>query len=159
LIAVCLVAAPADRGQSPVAAGTIHTGDDAAYAADAIRLCAQLESWPGEDPAETSRLLAEAFVEPLSRHYPGITKEQLRALAHEFEPRIWSAFQNLAANISRQYFTHAELQELIRFYETPLGRKYARAYPDWKNRIAAGDAERKQVADELFNRARELTRR
>jgi hypothetical protein len=99
-------------------------------------------------------LLAEAFVEPLQRHASELSKERLRELAIEFEPRIVMSFQNLAAAVLREHFTHDELRELIRFYETPLGRKYARVYPQWKDKIAAGDAERQKVAEDLLARLR-----
>ena len=135
------------------------TDDESSYAADAYRLCALLEGWPGKDPAETQRLLAGAFVEPLRRRFPGITEDQLTRLASEFEPKISRAFQNLAATVSREHFTHAELQQLIQFFESPLGRKYARSYPAWKDRIAAGDDERQKLVAELFDRARELVAR
>ncbi len=133
--------------------------DQASYAADAYRLCALLEGWPGKDPAETQRLLAGAFVEPLRRRLPGITEDQLTRLATEFEPKISRAFQNLAATVSREHFTHAELRQLIQFFESPLGRKYARSYPAWKDRIAAGDDERQKLVAELLDRARELVAR
>lgn len=135
------------------------TDDESSYAADAYRLCALLEGWPGQDEAETQRLLAGAFVEPLRRHIPGITKEQMARLASEFEPKISRAFQNLAATVSREHFTHAELRQLIQFFESSLGRKYARSYPAWKDRIAAGDGERQKLVAELLDRARELVTR
>lgn len=132
------------------------TDEESSYAADAYRLCALLEGWPGKDAAETQRLLARACVEPLRRRFPGITEEQMTRLASEFEPKISRAFQNLAATVSREHFTHAELRQLIQFFESPLGRKYARSYPAWKDRIAAGDGERQKLVAELLERAREL---
>ena len=139
----------AEDSPVPVTAG----GKDA-FAEDAFRLCALLEAWPGSDRAETSRLLAEAFVAGLLQGHPEVPPDHRRELAIEFEPRIAMAFQNLAAAASRERFTHEEVRELIRFYETPLGRKYARAYPGWKDQIAAGDTERQKVVEALLARVR-----
>jgi len=55
--------------------------------------------------------------------------------------------------------TPSELRQLVQFFEAPLGRKYARCRPDWKDRIAAGDGERQKLVAGLFDLARELVPR
>jgi hypothetical protein len=153
LAALCLVI-----GQTLGAENEPSLPDNDAYAEAAFRLFALIEGWPGENRVETSRLLAEAFMRPMQERFPQMSKESWRQIADEFQPKLTLAFQNLAAHVCREHFTHDELLDLIRFYESPIGRKYARVYQEIVQRMSAGDQHLSAVVEELRERIhRQLT--
>jgi len=62
------------------------------------------------------------------------------------------------AEAAFRLFTHDELLELIRYYESPVGKKYARVYREIVQRMSAGDQHLSAVVEELRERIhRQLT--
>jgi hypothetical protein len=153
LVALCLVIGTAFGAEKEPS-----LLDKDAYAEASFRLFARIEGWPGENRVETSRLLADAFIRPMQERFPQVSKESWRQITDEFQPKLTLTFQNLAAQVCRDYFTHDELLELIRFYESPVGKKYARVYREILQRMSAGDQHLGAVVEELRERIhRELT--
>ena len=59
---------------------------------------------------------------------------------------------------SREHFTHDELLDLIRFYESPVGKEYAWVYRELVHRMSVGAQHRTAVVEELRERIqRQLT--
>lgn len=58
----------------------------------------------------------------------GIIEQEVNALIDE-EIRVNKALNRMSYPIYNRYFSNAELEELIRFYKTPIGRKTTRIMP------------------------------
>ena len=84
----------------------------------------------------------------------GSAESMLDELATEFQPKVVAAFRSRAAAVCREHFSHEEVRQLIQFYETPVGRKYARAFTEIVDKMRAYDPQRKVVMDELVSRIR-----
>jgi hypothetical protein len=119
------------------------------YARDAFHLFALIECWPGTNFTEQGKLLTKAVVDSLRPRFPDIPVERWSEIERDFEPQIVAVFTNLASEVCRKRFTHQELRQLIQFFESPLGRKYAAAYAPIVNELREGDRARRTLFDEI----------
>lgn len=124
------------------------------YEEDTFHLFALIESWPGSNADETGRLLTEEFLEVAEASFPNVPKPRWNELSREFQPKVVAAFRSRAAAVCRDHFSHEEVRQLIQFYETPVGRKYARAFTELVDKMRAYDPQRKVVMEELVSRIR-----
>lgn len=128
------------------------------YARDAFHLFALLECWPGTNFTERGKLLTRAAVDSIRPRFPDIPVERWSEIEKDFEPQIVEVFTNLASEVCRKRFTHQELRELIEFFESPLGQKYAAAYAPMVQELREGDRARRAVFDEIVRRLKAPTR-
>src|SRR5688572_11605766 len=105
-----------------------ETMNETKYEDDVLFLLGLIEGWQMKDADETARRLGEEFFEPIRQAYPNVPSKQWKTLISEYGPRVASLCRRKGATVFIKHFSHEELRQLIQFYESPIGRKYARTY-------------------------------
>lgn len=120
LVAGCLLATAAFAGNG-VSSARLHTARQLLHVMDA-----QHASEAG------SQAMVDAMIQgnPMMAPYRGVIIQWAHKYVtwHQLEPKL--------AELYADAFTEGELQHLVRFYETPTGRKAARVMPGLARRAA-----------------------
>ena len=124
------------------------------FDADALALILLLEGWHDATLEECEERLSRMFLSHMLVHFPLLSQAEMDLLNRDFKPRIVEAVRLRAATALRGLFSHEELRELIAFFQTPLGRKYAASYPRLMERMA-DDLNHRILRRELVARLRE----
>ena len=131
----------------------LPVSSSSSFAEDAMQLCALLEGWSGTNIAESEERLCRDYLSHLLAGLD-LPPSRVAVLAVEFKRQIVDAFRTHAANVFRERFSHQELSELLAFYKTPLGRKYAAAYPELIAKMSQGDLSRRILRNDILRRIR-----
>jgi len=121
---------------------------------DALELIARIEGWDDLAVAEVEEKISREWLRYMLSYVPPLPKEEVDCIVQEFKPKASEAFREGAAMVIGQHFTHEDVRQLIAFYKTPLGRKYAAAYQDVCAKMLAGDLRREILRNELVDRVR-----
>jgi hypothetical protein len=104
---------------------------------------------------ENFRVVFPQLLTQLKAGFPSISEEQWREFEAELKP---SEIIGIAIGIYDKHFTHEEIKELLKFYESPLGKKTIKELPaitqevlregeEWGKRIAARIEAKEQKGD------------
>ena len=95
----------------------------------------------------------QKMIEPLKASYPQVPEEFWNTFVHEVHS---DELVDLVIPIYDKYYTHAEIQELMRFYQSPVGQKTIKVLPKLSaEAIDAGQEWGRMVADRAMRKLRE----
>src|SRR5690242_1333034 len=95
----------------------------------------------------------QKMIEPLKASYPQVPEEFWNTFVHEVHS---DELIDLVIPIYDKYYTHDEIQELMRFYQSPVGQKTIKVLPKLSaEAIDAGQEWGRMVADRAMRKLRE----
>ena len=95
----------------------------------------------------------EKMIEPLKADFPQVPEEFWNTFIHEVHS---DELVDLVIPIYDKYYTRGEIQELTRFYQTPVGQKTIKVLPKLSaEAIDAGQEWGRMVADRAMRKLRE----
>ncbi len=149
LLALAFLAAPAHArpkseppAPAPAAAPAAAPAVDPALEADIRRL---IEASGG---AGLGQQMFEAMMTNMAQAMPQIPAEFWESAKGEFRP---DEFTSLLVPVYAKYYSQAEIQELIAFYQSPLGRKMVATNPAVvQDSMAAGQVWGQQIAQRVI---------
>lgn len=148
ILAGSIAAATQTLAQNPTAQASPQT--DAARAAKRgeIRKLIELTG-----AANISADALQKMIEPLKASYPQVPEEFWNTFIHEVHS---DELIDLVIPIYDKYYTRDEIQELTRFYQSPVGQKTIKVLPKLSaEAIDAGQEWGRMVADRAMRKLRE----
>jgi hypothetical protein len=142
------------RPQSQAVETAQPVSAESSFADDTLLLLGMLEGWAGDDVRQTNRQLGNLFFDLIQQSFPDIPEGELRAIVREYEPRIANLCRARASGVFLKHFTHQEVREILAFYRSPVGRAYARAYPEIVQEMGGRDPLRDALVHEIGTRIR-----
>jgi hypothetical protein len=95
----------------------------------------------------------QKMIEPLKASYPQVPEEFWDTFVHEVHS---DELVDLVIPIYDKYYTHDEIQELMHFYQSPVGQKTIKVLPKLSaEAIDAGQEWGRMVADRAMRKLRE----
>ncbi len=149
LILTCSFAAGAQTSaQNPAAQVSPQADADRAAKRADIRKLIELTG-----AANISADALEKMIEPLKASYPQVPEEFWNTFVHEVHS---DELVDLVIPIYDKYYTRDEIQELMHFYQTPVGQKTIKVLPKLSaEAIDAGQEWGRMVADRAMRKLRE----
>src|SRR5690554_4502018 len=77
----------------------------------------------------TNKAVMGQMIEIFKQHYPNVPSETWDDFGNEFRQTSLNELIEMLMPIYYKYLTKSDIQELIRFYRTPVGMKYAKNTP------------------------------
>ena len=78
---------------------------------------------------ENYRVAIQQIFERFKKKYPNVGEEVWAEMRHDFSSSSFTSLIEMLVPIYNKYMTQKELEELIVFYKTPLGKKFTKTYP------------------------------
>lgn len=78
---------------------------------------------------ETYQGAIKQMIDMFKKQYSKVDEKVWKEFEKEFSSTSIDELTDLLAPVYEKHMTLADLQELIKFYETPLGKKYAKSIP------------------------------
>jgi len=149
LVLVSSIATAAQTpAQNPIAQASPQTDAQRAVKRADIRKLIELTG-----AANISADALQKMIEPLKASYPQVPEEFWNTFVHEVHS---DELVDLVIPIYDKYYTHEEIQELMHFYETPVGQKTIKVLPKLSaEAIDAGQEWGRMVADRAMRKLRE----
>lgn len=134
--------------QNPTAQGSSQTDAERAAKRADIRKLIELTG-----AANISADALQKMIEPLKASYPQVPEEFWNTFVHEVHS---DELVDLVIPIYDKYYTHDEIQELMHFYQSPVGQKTIKVLPKLSaEAIDAGQEWGRMVADRAMRKLRE----
>jgi uncharacterized protein len=134
--------------QNPIAQASPQTDAQRAAKRADIRKLIELTG-----AANISADALQKMIEPLKASYPQVPEEFWNTFVHEVHS---DELVDLVIPIYDKYYTHEEIQELMHFYETPVGQKTIKVLPKLSaEAIDAGQEWGRMVADRAMRKLRQ----
>jgi len=78
---------------------------------------------------DTYKIAIEQIYERFKQQYPNVNEEVWTEMKDEFANNSLNSLVQMLAPIYNKYMTQKDLEGLIEFYETPLGKNFTKNYP------------------------------
>ena len=78
---------------------------------------------------DTYKIAIEQIYERFKQQYPNVSEEVWTEMKDEFANNSLNSLVQMLAPIYYKYMTQKDLEGLIEFYETPLGKNFTKNYP------------------------------
>lgn len=148
ILAGSMVAAAQTPAQNPTVQASPQTDAERAAKRADIRKLIELTG-----AANISADALQKMIEPLKASYPQVPEEFWNTFVHEVHS---DELVDLVIPIYDKYYTHGEIQELMQFYQSPVGQKTIKVLPKLSaEAIDAGQEWGRMVADRAMRKLRE----
>lgn len=105
---------------------------------------------------ESTRLMIEQMKTTYLNVFPNIPENVMIELFQKMESRLMEKQVSLTTSVYVNHFTLSDIKELVAFYKSPIGRKYAKEIPTVTQELYQKGAQLGQeVANEFMNDLRE----
>ena len=148
ILAASIAAGAQAPAQDPTAQASPRTDAERAAKRAEIRKLIELTG-----AANISADALQKMIEPLKASYPQVPEEFWNTFIHEVHS---DELIDLVIPIYDKYYTRDEIQELTRFYQSPVGQKTIKVLPKLSaEAIDAGQEWGRMVADRAMRKLRE----
>lgn len=148
ILAGSMAAATQTPAQNPTVQASPQTDAERAAKRADIRKLIELTG-----AANISADALQKMIEPLKASYPQVPEEFWNTFVHEVHS---DELVDLVIPIYDKYYTHGEIQELMQFYQSPVGQKTIKVLPKLSaEAIDAGQEWGRMVADRAMRKLRE----
>jgi len=148
ILAGSIAAAAQTSAQNPTAQAAPQTDAERAAKRSDIRKLIELTG-----AANISADALQKMIEPLKANYPQVPEEFWNTFIHEVHS---DELIDLVIPIYDKYYTRDEIEELTRFYQSPVGQKTIKVLPKLSaEAIDAGQEWGRMVADRAMRKLRE----
>ena len=78
---------------------------------------------------ENYKMAIQQIFERFKKKYPNVGEEVWTEIRHDFFSSSFASLVEMLVPIYNKHMTQSDLEELIVFYKTPLGKKFTKTYP------------------------------